>query len=71
LLGNLKPLSRAPCRKSCESTDMTISNFDSRTKGKRPLPEERFQFLRELEAQVRRERLARKMAKMERPGTVV
>jgi hypothetical protein len=48
--------------------DMVISNFDSRTKGKRTLPEERFQFLRELEEQVRRERLARKQARLARPA---
>jgi hypothetical protein len=46
---------------------MTFSNFDSRTKGKRPMPEDRFQLLRNLEEQVRRDRLARKQAKMARP----
>lgn len=59
--------SRAPGRKRGKGAGMTISNFDSRTKGKRPLPEDRFQFLRELEEKVRRDRLARKQAKMAGP----
>jgi hypothetical protein len=58
---------RAAGWKSGKVATMTISNFDSRTKGKRPLPEDRFQFLRALEEQVRRERLARKRARMTRP----
>lgn len=49
---------------------MLISNFDSRTKGKRPLPEARILFLRELEEQVRRERLARKQARLGRAAKV-
>lgn len=49
---------------------MLISNFDSRTKGKRPLPEARIQFLRELEEQVRRERLVRKQARLGRAAKV-
>lgn len=53
-----------------ETATMVISNFDSRTKGKRTLPEDRFRFLRELEEQVRRERLARKLAKPARPARV-
>lgn len=51
-----------------ETATMVISNFDSRTKGKRSLPEDRLQFLRDLEEQVRRERLARKVAKLARPA---
>jgi hypothetical protein len=58
---------RAPSRKSGKGATMTISNFDSRTKGKRLLPEDRFQFLRALEEQVRRERLARKRPRPSRP----
>jgi hypothetical protein len=59
---------RAPGRKRWKGATMTISNFDSRTKGKRPLPEDRFRFLCALEEQVRLERLARKLARMGRTG---
>jgi len=59
--------SRAPGRERGKGAIMTFSNFDSRTKGKRPMPEDRFQLLRNLEEQVRRDRLARKQAKMARP----
>lgn len=42
---------------------MVYSNFDTRTKGVRAIPEDRLRFLRKLEEQVRRERAARKLAR--------
>ncbi len=45
---------------------MVYSNFDTRTafsKGGFAIPAERLRFLRELEAKVRRERAARKLAR--------
>lgn len=42
---------------------MVYSNFDTRTKGACAIPHERLAFLRKLEAQVRSEREARKIAR--------
>ena len=45
---------------------MVYSNFDTRTRGSRAIPDDRHRFLRELEAQVRRERAARKRERLGR-----
>lgn len=43
---------------------MVYCNFDIRTKGARSIPKERLAYLRDLEAQVRRDREARRLARL-------